>query len=146
MVWYVIDMPEASLTDGVYHRFCRKFQRAFIDAGAPPDLALFAERNTSSEERRLYLSPESESFVPDMMREYDAASCRAPDPDRVTLVYGVPGAQMLLTQPDPLQPDPLQPDQLQPDQLQPDQLQPARRQEMPTIYPFTRGRAVASGG
>ena len=129
MAWYVIDMPETSLTDGVYHRFCRKFQRAFIDAGAPPELALFAERNTITEQRRLYLSPLSESYVGDIMREYDAATCRAPSPESVTLVYGVPGAQTLLNQPEPIQ-----------------QEMPARRKEMPTIYPFTRGRAVASGG
>lgn len=129
MVWYVIDMPGASLTDGVYHRFCRKFQRAFIDSGGPPGLALFAERNPSSEERRLFLSPECQSYVADMMREYDATSCQAPDLESVTLVYGVPGAQMLLTQQDQAQPE-----------------APARRKEIPAIYPITRGRAIASSG
>ena len=129
MAWYVIDMPGQSLTDGVYHRFCRRFQRAFIDSGGPPGLALFAERNPSSEERRLFLSPECQSYVADMIREYGARSCPAPDSESVCLVYGVPGAQMLLAQHDQVRPE-----------------APVRRKEIPAIYPITRGRAIASSG
>lgn len=93
MNWFSIDMPEASLTDGGYHRFCRAFQKAFIRAGAPPCLALFARRPMNTTVRRLYLSPESEHYVADLLRDHDARRCPPPDPVGVTLVYGVPDAR-----------------------------------------------------
>ena len=129
MAWYVIDIPEESMWDGDYHRFCREFQRAFIDSGAPPDLALFAQRDPSSHGRRLYLSPHSHGIIPDLMQTYEARPCISPDASTVTLVYGVPGAQALLSQPDHAAAD-----------------APAKRKETSTIYPISRGRSVATGG
>lgn len=99
MQWYSIDMPRDSLTNGGYHRLCRRFQRAFIDAGAPADLALFAMRG-SDNERRIYLSPVSVTYVPDLIRTYGASPCEVPAASTVTLVYGAPGAQKLLESPD----------------------------------------------
>ncbi len=95
MTWFLIDMPAASLTDGGYHRLCRSFQKAFIDAGAPADLALFATRE-ASEKRHLYLSPCSGLYMADLIHEYDGRPCDRPDAALVTLVYGVPGAVSLL--------------------------------------------------
>ena len=97
MAWYSIEMPEESITDGGYHRFCRQFQKAFIGAGAPPDLALFARRNGTSTGRRLYLTPCSSGYVPELVNDYGAEPCDVPEEDTVTLVYGVPGAKTLLT-------------------------------------------------
>ena len=97
MAWYSIEMPEESITDGGYHRFCRQFQKAFIGAGAPADLALFAHRNGSSTGRRLYLTPCSSGYVPELVNAYGAEPCEVPKEDTVTLVYGVPGAKTLLT-------------------------------------------------
>lgn len=98
MTWYLIEMPPASLTDGEYHRLCREFQKAFIDAGAPVDLALFARRE-SVPTRSLYLSPPSGSYVPELIRHYGGRPCGIPDASTVTLVYGVPGARGLLSDP-----------------------------------------------
>lgn len=95
MDWFSIDMPQGSLTDGAYHRLCRAFQRAFIDAGAPSDLALFAARSGEAK-RRLYLTPSSVRYVPDLIRRHDGHRCAAPEAPAVTLVYGVPGAVSLL--------------------------------------------------
>lgn len=97
MAWYSIDLPEVSVNDGVYHRLCREFQKAFISASAPPELALFACRDAPIELRRLYMSPSAGSYVPDLIQEYDAQPCGTPDAASVTLVYGVPGAKSLLS-------------------------------------------------
>lgn len=148
MAWYSIDMPEESVTDGGYHRFCRQFQKAFIGAGAPPELALFALRNASREGRRLYLSPNSHVYISDLIQCYGAQPCDVPDAGSVTLVYGVPGAKTLLsttkdeslmvskhrsTTGDSHMPTP--------------NLEPApKKRESPTIYPLTRTRQAASSG
>lgn len=95
MNWFLIDMPHGSLTDGAYHRLCRQFQRAFIDAGAPEELALFARREPAAS-RQLYLSPMSSAYVPELISKYGGRPCDVPDPAAVTLVYGIPGAQTLL--------------------------------------------------
>ena len=97
MAWYSIDMPEESVTDGGYHRFCRQFQKAFIGAGAPPEMALFACRDRSISGRRLYLTPSSQEYVPDLVQYYGAEPCTVPESSTVTLVYGVPGSKTLLS-------------------------------------------------
>ena len=126
MTWYQIDMPPTSLTDGAYHRLCRQFQKAFIDAGAPTDLALFARRDSTSV-RRLYLSPPSWSYVPELIRHYKGRPCSIPDPATVTLIYGVPGARALLNG------------------LSQEPESDLRRAEAP-IFPLTRSHEAASAG
>lgn len=125
MAWYSIDMPESSVSDGVYHRLCREFQKAFISAGAPPELALFACRNSRPHRRRLYLSPLAASYVAELLQVYAAKPCRVPDADSVTLVYGVPNARTLLSIPDNGR---------------------IPRREVSTIYPISHARQAASNG
>lgn len=147
MAWYSIDMPEESVTDGGYHRFCRQFQRAFIGAGAPPEMALFACRNVTAHGRRLYLTPSSTGYVPDLVRSYGAEPCAVPESGAVTLVYGVPGAKTLLSSPDdaallvdgvPAQND---------GRLVSPDLAPARKKrDLPTIYPLPQPRQAVSNG
>jgi hypothetical protein len=126
MAWYSIDMPEVSVINGAYHRLCREFQKAFIGAGAPPELALFACRKSSAERRRLYLSPNAGDYVPHLMEDYGAEPCSVPDAGTVTLVYGVPGAKSLLTVPETLS--------------------LSKQRDTPAIYPLTRVRHAASSG
>ena len=125
MAWYSIEMPEASVMNGAYHRLCREFQKAFIGAGAPPELALFARRESSAKRRRLYLSPNAGDYVPHLMEDYGAEPCSVPDAATVTLVYGVPGAKSLLT---------------------PETLSLSKPRDTPAIYPLTRVRHAVSGG
>lgn len=99
MDWFSIDMPPGSLENGVYHRLCRAFQHAFISAGAPTDLALFAVRHREAC-RRLYLTPSSVRYVPELIRHHDGHRCAVPEASAVTLVYGVPGATALLSRRD----------------------------------------------
>lgn len=133
MQWFLIDMPQTSLADGDYHRLCRQFQKAFIDAGAPADLALFARRSSGADpreatsSRRLYLSPQSGTYVPDLIRHYHGRTCGIPEPSSVTLIYGVPGARSLLNG------------------IRSTREQPAQRAETP-IYPLNHTPEAASTG
>lgn len=143
MAWYSIDMPEDSVTDGGYHRFCRHFQKAFISAGAPPELALFACRNGTSSGRRLYLTPSSPGYVPDLVQSYGAEPCEMPEPGAVTLVYGVPGAKTLLTTSDDVG---ILTDQLDERSVSAMQATSHKKRSLQVIYPLTNTSRAASNG
>lgn len=96
MTWYAIEITEACLLGGAYHRLCRAFQQAFIAAGAPADMALFAGRGAFDESRVVYLSPASVPILGELIAEYDGRPCDCPDAGLVTLVYGVPGVKARL--------------------------------------------------
>lgn len=128
MDWYSIDMPQGSMASGSYHRACRAFQRAFIDAGAPSDLALFARR-PSEAVPRLYLTPSSARYVPDLIRRYSGCRCTVPDAGSVTLVYGVPGARALLAENETFSSGPSD---------------AGSSNQETSIYPIRRGRSAAS--
>ncbi len=147
MAWYSIDMPEESVTDGGYHRFCRQFQKAFIGAGAPPELALFACRDKSLVGRRLYLTPSSSDYVPDLVQYYGAEPCAVPECGDVTLVYGVPSSKTLLSTPDDTSPAPIPASVQSERRTLPAHLAPAKKKrEMPPIYPIASSRHAASSG
>jgi hypothetical protein len=96
MSWYSIEISEACILGGAYHRLCRAFQHAFIAAGAPPEMALLAQRVGLGESRRVYISPASVPYLGTLIEEYDGRPCARPQLDEVTLVYGVPGVKARL--------------------------------------------------
>lgn len=98
MKWYVVEITEACVLDGEYHRLCRQFQRAFIAAGAPPDMALFAQTLLFNDIRKVYFSPGSIRYVQALIEEYGGTACETPQPAGITLVFGVPdaGSRLLL--------------------------------------------------
>lgn len=147
MAWYSIDMPEESVTDGGYHRFCRQFQKAFIGAGAPPELALFACRDRSISGRRLYLTPSSSDYVPDLVQYYGAEPCSVPESNTVTLVYGVPSSKTLLSTSDDTSMTSSQISVQSVRRPVPASLTSAqKKREHPSIYPIATVRQAASNG
>lgn len=92
MSWYCVDITEDSVLVGDYHRLCRKFQQAFIAAGAPPDMALFAQMALHNNVRKVYFSPGSVRFVKPLIEAYNGKACDGPEKTTVTLVFGVPDA------------------------------------------------------
>lgn len=143
MAWYSIDMPEDSVTDGGYHRFCRQFQKAFISAGAPAELALFACRNGTPSGRRLYLTPSSPGYVPDLVQAYGAEPCDVPEPGTVTLVYGVPGAKTLLSESDDVR---VLADEKDVGVVATTHSTARPNRNLPVIYPIAKSRQAASNG
>lgn len=97
MVWTRIDITEACILGGTYHRLCRHFQKAFIAAGAPEDMALFAQTFCAGETRTLYLTPASHAHLTDVV--FDGKPCAPPPAHEVTLVFGVPDAKQQLLAP-----------------------------------------------
>lgn len=93
MNWYAIDITESCMLGGAYHKLCRDFQHAFIAAGAPPEMALMAQRMRVDAARRVYISPESLPYVGELVEAYGGRPCSRPNVEEVTLVYGVPGAK-----------------------------------------------------
>lgn len=96
MSWYAIEITESCILGGAYHRLCRAFQQAFIKAGAPPEMALLAQRVGLDESRRVYISPASVPYLGTLLEDYDGRPCDCPKIDEVTLVYGVPGVKARL--------------------------------------------------
>ena len=94
--WYRIEVNEECVLGGAYHRLCRAFQRIFIGAGAPPDMALLAEMHPFHNRRLVYLSPASIPHVWDLIAEYSGTPCDPPDLTHVSVVFGVPDVKMRL--------------------------------------------------
>lgn len=97
MAWTRIEITEAALLGGTYHRICRRFQHAFIAAGAPDGMALFAQTFSIGDTRTLYLTPASREHLGDLHAQ--GQPCPAPAAQDVTLVFGVPGAERTLLAP-----------------------------------------------
>lgn len=101
MTWFCIDITEACVSGGAYHRLCRRFQQAFIAAGAPAEMALFAQTLLRDGVRKVYLSPGSAPYVKSLIDAYEGTPCDCPGGDGLTLVFGVPDAtSRLLSSPE----------------------------------------------
>ncbi len=94
MPWFKLHIAEGAGRS--FQSLCRAFQRAFISAGAPADMALFTGSASRDGTREVYLSSGSHPYVEDLIRHHRGHTCTAPDPETVTMVYGVPGAESRL--------------------------------------------------
>ncbi|HET6567558.1 MAG TPA: hypothetical protein VFG50_06300 [Rhodothermales bacterium] len=92
MMWYSVDITGKLVQDGDYHRLCRQFQQAFIAAGAPPEMALFAQMTFQDNVRKVYFSPGSVPYVRSLIESYHGDPCDCPESDNITLMFGVPNA------------------------------------------------------
>jgi hypothetical protein len=92
MTWFKATITESCILGGAFHRLCREFQRAFISAGAPADMALFAQTFVLGDSREIFFSPGSIPYVAELVRLFDGRPCAAPDVNDLTMVYGVPGS------------------------------------------------------
>lgn len=92
MTWYCVDLSANSIAEGLYHRLCREFQKSFIAAGAPAEMALFAQTVPNEGCRKVYFSPGSVHYVNSLIELLSGAPCDEPDQDLITLVFGVPDA------------------------------------------------------
>lgn len=92
MMWFSVDITGECVQDGDYHRLCRQFQQAFIAAGAPPEMALFAQMTLHNDVRRIYFSPGSVQYVKSLIDAFGGKPCDGPGNDNVALMFGVPDA------------------------------------------------------
>lgn len=96
MNWYCVDLSANCIAEGLYHRLCREFQKSFIAAGAPPEMALFAQTVPNDGRRKVYFSPGSVHYVNALIELLSGVPCKEPEQDVVTLVFGVPEARTRL--------------------------------------------------
>lgn len=94
--WFKVTITESCILGGLFHRLCREYQRAFIAAGAPADMALFAQTYVLGDSREIYFSPGSMPYVAELVNIHGGRPCAEPDLSQVTMVYGVPGADVSL--------------------------------------------------
>ena len=92
--WFCVEMEPAARAS--FLRLCRQFQRAFMRAGAPDNMALFARTTESGEAYELYFSPECESYVDHLIEDHDGVPCRPPQSEAMTLLFGIPDAKSQL--------------------------------------------------
>lgn len=90
--WSKVTITESCVLGGTFHSLCRDFQRAFIAAGAPDSMALYAQTYVLEDSRDIYFSPGSYPYVEELIRLHNGTPCSAPRPTEVTMVYGVPDA------------------------------------------------------
>lgn len=55
-------------------------------------MAMFAQCQGRKACRRLYLSPEAYDYASDLLDDFSARPCDVPSSERLTLLYGPPGA------------------------------------------------------
>ncbi len=101
MEWRQVELDAGKISAGAYHALCRRFQRAFIHAGAPQTMALFTGM-TPQGGRMVYFTPECTGLVQELLEEHAARPCGRPRAGTVTLIYGVPGVEQLLLYDPPL--------------------------------------------
>ena len=91
--WYCVEITEACVLGGTYHRLCRQFQQAFIACEAPADMALFAQTFPVDDTRYVYFSPGCVGQIRSLIESYEGRPCKPPSREEVTLVFGVPDAK-----------------------------------------------------
>lgn len=92
MKWHSIYLSQVDIAAGNYHRICREFQKAFIAAGAPEEMALYVQTIPDNGSRTLYFSPGSAPYVRDLVQSYEGELTECPERDDVTLLFGVSNA------------------------------------------------------
>lgn len=90
--WHKLTVTDSSGPEGPFRSLCREFQRCFIAAGAPEEMALFTRSDRAGDAHDVYLSPGSFPHADELVRQYGGQPCAPPYPGSVTMVYGVPGA------------------------------------------------------
>ena len=88
--WIRVTLNDRRVLGGSFHRLCRGFQQAFIAAGAPRGMAMFAI--VEGDQRSVYFSPESLRHVQELVEHHEGEPCDVPDSRDLTMIFGVPGA------------------------------------------------------
>lgn len=89
MTWYCVEIEESYLLGGRFHQLCRDFQRAFMAAGGPEEMALFAQTNPDEDMRRVFFSPGCVRYARDLMERHQGFFCARPEAQSITLLFGI---------------------------------------------------------
>ena len=87
MSWYEIALSSEQLNAGVSEEIQSDFETLFVNAGAPPGMALFCD-SFPVPQYSMYFSPESVEYASDIISAYSGDPCDQPNASEVTLLVG----------------------------------------------------------
>lgn len=97
MVWFRIDVSQHEEDERPLFQLCRTFQHAFMQQGAPPEMALFAQcADEEGPSHALFVSARSTTMLQVILKRFGGVPCEAPSAQDVTLLFGVPDASRRL--------------------------------------------------
>lgn len=86
MSWLRLDLP--GIGSRIENEAIERFDRLWMQAGAPPGAALLMTKNPLAAPQSLFTTPQSEPFAGLLMRGLGAVECEAPNLRGVTLLRG----------------------------------------------------------
>jgi hypothetical protein len=87
MPWYEIILSSEQLDAGVSEEIQGSFEALFVNAGAPPGMALFCD-SFPVPQYSMYFSPDSVEYASDIISAYSGDRCDQPNASEVTLLVG----------------------------------------------------------
>ena len=87
MPWYEITLSSEQLDAGLSEEIQRDFETRFVNAGAPPGMALFCD-SFPVPQYSMYFSPDSAEYASDIISAYSGDPCDQPNASEVTLLVG----------------------------------------------------------
>jgi hypothetical protein len=97
MPWYKISFTFNQIEkDRALLNLEKKFEKIYIDADGPSDMALFSDNEYHDNRINIYFTPGCSPACDYLIKEYKGVACEAPDVEHVTLVTGNDDAEDLL--------------------------------------------------
>ncbi len=81
-------MTDRDISDKQDTKLQLQFETIYSDAGAPATAAMFGKLITGENDHAFYFSPRATDIAREILAEYSAEECAAPNPDAVYLLVG----------------------------------------------------------
>jgi hypothetical protein len=96
MPWYKISLTREQVQRQENTRLHDRFQMAFMNSSFLEGVALFGKSSEGVDSYTLYLSPESEKYCTEIIKDYSAVPCNKPNACDVITMIGHGDADKLL--------------------------------------------------
>jgi len=87
MSWYEVILSSEQVSEGISGKIQSDFEELFIEAGKPPEMALFCD-SFPVPQFSMYFSPVSAQYASDLISAYSGDACERPNASEVTLLVG----------------------------------------------------------
>lgn len=97
MSWHKVSFTFDQIEkDRVLLNLEKKFEKIYISADGPSDMALFSDNEYQNNRINIYFTPGCSPACDFLIKEYKGSTCSAPDVEHVSLVTGNDDAKDLL--------------------------------------------------
>ena len=97
MSWHKIFLTTGQIeNEGLLKKIENQFERFFMEAEGPPDMALFSDNKYSDDHIGIYFTPGCSPDCDDLITRYDGGECDTPPKSDVFLLDGNDDALDLL--------------------------------------------------